>query len=283
MQMARSRLEGLREASAHIRLGKSLRGLERLEAHFRREGFSPHRHDTYAIGVTLSGVQTFRYRGARRYCLPQQCHVLHPDEVHDGSSAAESGFSYRILHIDPSLLQQALGGQPLPFVADPVVELPFEKHGILLRAWDVDDDLDDLDQADIVVAVVDALLTVSPLRRQGPRTLPLEALQRVRDQIIADPVHRRTVEQLEHVAGLDRWTLARDFRAAYGTSPRSFRTMRQLDRVRRLIMHDSSLANAALEAGFCDQSHMSRMFKRAYGLTPVRWAAAVAKHGAVLT
>ncbi|WP_331459548.1 AraC family ligand binding domain-containing protein, partial [Nonomuraea sp. SBT364] len=23
----------------------------------------PHRHDTYAIGITLTGVQTFRYRG----------------------------------------------------------------------------------------------------------------------------------------------------------------------------------------------------------------------------
>ena len=28
------------------------------------------------------------------------------------------------------------------------------------------------------------------------------------------------------------------------------------------------LAVAALEAGFADQSHMSRLFKRAYGLTP---------------
>jgi len=35
------------------------------------------------------------------------------------------------------------------------------------------------------------------------------------------------------------------------------------------------LAEAASEAGFADQSHMSRLFKRAYGLTPARWAAAL--------
>jgi AraC-like DNA-binding protein len=35
------------------------------------------------------------------------------------------------------------------------------------------------------------------------------------------------------------------------------------------------LAQAASEAGFADQSHLTRQFKQAYGLTPARWASAV--------
>ena len=75
------------------------------------------------------------------------------------------------------------------------------------------------------------------------------------------------------MAGLDRWTLARQFRAAFGTSPVRFRTMRRLDQVRRLLRGGAGPAEASLAAGFADQSHMSRHFKRAYGLTPARWAA----------
>jgi AraC-like DNA-binding protein len=37
----------------------------------------------------------------------------------------------------------------------------------------------------------------------------------------------------------------------------------------------TGLADAAFAAGLADQSHMSRQFKRAYGLTPARWAAAL--------
>jgi AraC-like DNA-binding protein len=37
----------------------------------------------------------------------------------------------------------------------------------------------------------------------------------------------------------------------------------------------TGLADVAVAAGFADQSHMSRQFKRAYGLTPARWAAAL--------
>jgi len=80
---------------------------------------------------------------------------------------------------------------------------------------------------------------------------------------------------LERLAGLDRWSLARQFRAAFGTSPSRFRTLRQLDAVRRLLRRGSSLADAADAAGFADQSHMSRQFKQAYGLTPARWSAAL--------
>lgn len=263
-----------------IRVGKERSGIERVEVDIRREGFAPHRHDTYAIGLTISGVQAFRYRGARRYCLPQQCHILHPDEVHDGSPTSLAGFSYRILYVAPSLVQKALGGKPLPFVAEPVVNLRVEQFGLLARLWNVGDDLDDVEDDEIALSITGFLERLSRCREpNGRRLLPWAALQRACDRLAAEPSIRCSMEELEAVSGLDRWTLARDFRTAYGTSPRGFRTMRQLDQVRRLLVQGVSFVDAALEAGFSDQSHMTRMFKRAYGLTPLQWVIAVASSG----
>ena len=71
--------------------------------------FSPHRHDTYAIGITTAGVQEFRYRGRRHICLPGQLHFLYPDETHDGGPATDAGFAYRILYVEPELVRDALG------------------------------------------------------------------------------------------------------------------------------------------------------------------------------
>ncbi|MGA7805171.1 AraC family ligand binding domain-containing protein [Bradyrhizobium sp.] len=50
-----------------------------------------HRHDCYAIGITLAGVQSFRFRGRQWHCVPGQCHILHPDEPHDGGTHMEAG------------------------------------------------------------------------------------------------------------------------------------------------------------------------------------------------
>ncbi|WP_432921083.1 AraC family transcriptional regulator [Microbispora sp. CA-135349] len=268
-----------------LRFGSGAAGVERLEASLVGEGFATHRHDTYAIGMTLRGVQTFRYRGEPRHCLPGEWHVLHPDEPHDGVAGTDEGFGYRIIYLAPSLVQEALGGAPLPFVADPVIGR--RDADPALAAWlrDIDEPLDEVDRLTLTLRVVRTLVRHSSVRssftgsstRPGGRApLALEALARVRDLIAGDPAVRHTLAEFEQVSGLDRWTLARQFRAAFGTSPTRFRTMRQLDLARRLLRGGAPLAVAAQLAGFADQAHMSRMFKRAYGLTPARWTAALA-------
>jgi AraC-like DNA-binding protein len=269
-------LEGLCEgpadrADVSIRIGRGSQGIERLEARLSGQAYAPHRHDTYAIGITLAGVQTFHYRGALRIGLPGQGHVLHPDELHDGGAGTAESFAYRIVAIDPALVQQALGGQALPFVADPVIA------GEVLppALWQLDEPIDEVAEVELVAAVADLLVRAA--RAGVPKRSPLRlaSLWRVRDLILADPVARHPIGTLEAVAGLDRWTLALQFRLAFGTSPSGSRTMRQLDAARRLIRGGTSLAAAADAAGFADQSHLTRQFKRAYGLTPAKWATAL--------
>ncbi len=261
---------------ARIRFGSGAEGIERLEAHFLGQAFSPHRHDTYAIGVTLAGVQSFRYRGEQRRCLPGQLHILHPDELHDGAAGTDEGFAYRIVYIDPRLVQQALGGAPLPFVRSPVIDATLLPKGFSRHAWDIEAEIDEVSRIEIVAGMADLLVAAASEGSKKPAPLAVAAVSRIRDLLAACPAERRSMAELERVCGLDRWTLARQFRVLFGTSPSRFRTLRQLDHARRLLIGGASLAEASVEAGFADQSHMSRRFKSAYGLTPGAWVSAVA-------
>lgn len=131
-------------------------------------------------------------------------------------------------------------------------------------------------KSEIACMIADTLVALSSSRAKAVHPLRLTSLRRVRDLIAACPVEPQTADDLERLSGLDRWTLARQFRSAFGTSPGKFRTMRQLDAVRRAVRLGATLAAASADAGFADQSHMSRHFKRAFGLTPARWALAAA-------
>jgi AraC-like DNA-binding protein len=255
--------------SDSIRFGPSAHGIERAEVHLSACAFEPHRHDTYAIGVTTAGVQTFRYRGARRVCLPGQVHVLHPDETHDGAAGTDDGFAHRILYIAPELVRDALGGGALPFVTDPVQQA-MPAFARLLA--DVDEPIDEVSAAEIAAAVADCLLSLSG-RRDRQATIDLEAVERVRDYLAANAREHTPAATLETIAGTDRFTIARHFRRAFGTSPNRYRTLRRLALARTAIESGQSLARAAADAGFADQSHMTRQFKRTYGLTPARWLA----------
>ena len=261
--------------SDRIRIASGAAGIERVEAHLHGQAFAAHRHDTYAIGITLSGIQTFRFRGERWQCLPGQCHILHPDEPHDGGAGTDAGFCYRIVYIDPGLVQDALHGNPLPFVGHPVLGAARVPASGAADVWDFNEDMDDVARIELVDAVANLLVGAASGTARTTGTLAPGRLSRVRDLIVAAPAERHSMDELERLAGLDRWTLARQFRAAYGTSPSRFRIMRQLDHVRRLLKHGTSLVEASIEAGFADQSHMSRRFKSAYGLTPGVWVSAI--------
>src|SRR5438132_3438264 len=155
--------------SDSIRFGPSAHGIERAEVYLPTCAFEPHRHDTYAIGITTAGVQTFHYRGSRRICLPGQLHVLHPDEAHDGAAGTDGGFGYRILYIPPELVRDALAGRELPFVADPIQQLVPAAGLIASLLSDIDEPINELSSAEIAVAVPGGLASLSspPGRRQA--------------------------------------------------------------------------------------------------------------------
>ena len=63
------------------------------------------------------------------------------------------------------------------------------------------------------------------------------------------------------------------FRLVFGTSPYRYLLMRRLDLAREEIHRGRPLADVAVEAGFADQAHLTRMFRDAFGLTPARYRA----------
>lgn len=262
--------------SDSIRFGPSAYGVERAEVSINTSGFAPHRHDTYGIGVTTAGVQVFGYRGSRRVCLPGQLHILHPDEAHDGRPGTEDGFSYRILYIPPELVRGALGGRALPFVADPVHEPEPATRPVVALLADLDDPISELGCAEIAVAAADCLLSLSDSRSRRRASVNIRAVERVREYLAAHAREQTAAATLEGIAGIDRFTITRDFRWAFGTSPDRYRTLRRLAFAQAAIEGGQSLADVAAEAGFADQSHMTRQFKRTYGLTPTRWRALTA-------
>ena len=253
-----------------------LPGFDRIEARFNGNFFEPHRHDTYAIGVTLYGVQTFKYRGANHYSQPGQIIVLHPDELHDGAAGTDDGLRYRMLYLEPSLVRLAMGDlcSSLPFIRRPVIEDDLLLVTLTAALETLDRDLEDIQATEIVADVTDGLVRHSERQTGHRQTIARPRIWRARDFLHENCQRNISSIELEQVSGLDRYSLARQFRSAFGTSPHRFLIMRRLEHARQLMSQGTSLAETATTVGFADQSHLSRHFKKAFGVTPGKWAEA---------
>jgi AraC-like DNA-binding protein len=270
-------------AADWIRIAPSSPGFERIEAFFSGHGFDPHRHDTYAIGYTTRGVQSFRYRGAAQHSVPGQVFVLHPDETHDGRAGTSDGFRYRILYIEPGLIRDAMDEArcPLPFVRAAVSDDRSLAAAILPAFDDLDIRLEDLQRDQIVLDLADALAASDKsIRRRRLSSRHWRAVGRARDILDANVEAGVGSAELEAATGLTRYAVSRHFRACLGTSPYRYLIMRRLDRARSLIRRGAPLVDAALASGFADQSHMTRHFKKAYGMPPGQWNGLVVEDAA---
>jgi AraC-like DNA-binding protein len=257
-----------------MRIALPSRGVERIEARFHGNGFSPHRHDTYALGLTLHGIQTFRYRGAERFSNPGNVIVLHPDEVHDGAAGTEDGLIYRMIYLPPELIGAVDGhSRTLPFVANPVVADAGLWQALADVLVDLDHEPDVLLMDDAVMRIAAGLSRKAVTPQKSITAIAKISVLRARDILESHCDETIGSEMLEAATGLDRYDLARQFRRLLGTSPHRYLVMRRLDRAKRLITEGSSLAEAAIGSGFADQAHFTRHFRRAFGMTPGRWMA----------
>jgi AraC family transcriptional regulator len=94
-------------------------------------------------------------------------------------------------------------------------------------------------------------------------------MQRVVDAIEDDLARTPSLDALARIAGMHASHLSRSFRKTFGESVGGYLRRRRLEAADVLLMRaESSLAEIAAAAGFCDQAHFTRAYARHFGLTP---------------
>lgn len=85
-------------------------GIETIKAHFEGHAYDLHWHDSYLVGITLSGTQQFHCRRKRYLSHPGDAFLLEPGEIHDGDAPVAGGFTYVTFYLDERWLLNTLHG-----------------------------------------------------------------------------------------------------------------------------------------------------------------------------
>lgn len=125
---------------------------------------------------------------------------------------------------------------------------------------------DDLELEDLLLGVLGELRDVQRNSTYRPPWLEV-AVEALMDMAGDSGLQIRDVARL---VGVHPVHLARIHRQHFGCSPGAALRRQRVARAAALLP-TTSLSEAALEAGFADQSHMTRAFRRDYGTTPARF------------
>lgn len=116
-----------------------------------------------------------------------------------------------------------------------------------------------------------ALLPQSAARPTQRNARRDPSLRRATELLRDTPERNVSLSELAAATGCTRHRLSRLFRSAYGLPPHRVQLAQRLRVARQMLERGIAIAEVAQRAGFVDQSHLHRNFKRAYGFTPARY------------
>jgi AraC-like DNA-binding protein len=253
-------------------------GIELLQASFDRHVYDRHMHDTYAIGVTLRGVQRFWCRGATHDSTSGHVLVIRPGEVHDGRSGAAGGYAYRMLYVRPDVIEAIVDESHARHsdldVSGPLVS-DATAFDLLNAGWKaLALSPSSLAADELLLRGVSALALGGRVSNDTPAREHDRALNGVRDYLHANLERSVTMRELAVLASMSRFQLTRRFQQRYGLPVHGYLRHLRLEEAKRRLAHGHEIAAVAAALGFVDQSHFHRRFRGSFGVTPGQWRTA---------
>ena len=254
-------------------------GIETIRAHFEGHAFDPHWHDSYLVGITLTGTQQFHCRRERHRSTPGDAFLLEPGEIHDGDAPVEGGFTYLTFYLDDRWLSDTLRGlydatpssyslhfdqtiARAPQLVNTIAQTFFTLHNNEMRI--------------VQQGMMDGLLSQLTHHCQWRKRLATQRqsaaiAHRARDYLYAHRGDNIGLDDVARETGTDRFTLTRCFKREFHLSPHAWLIQLRLASARAMLAKGEQPASVAAALGFADQSHLGRWFQRAYRLSPARY------------
>jgi len=254
-------------------------GLSLLQADFTAHDYPAHAHDAFVIAVTEQGGARIRSRRIEEAVGPATLFVSNPAEPQSATMGDSPHWRYRALYLTrqaTDVVARDLGWRDVPCFTRNMLGDRDLIAGFAQLHHALVDGADSLREHELLIAVFAELF-----RRHGSGGGRLEPAPR--DRTRADKVievmrsrYRESLrlDELAAVAGLTSFQLLGLFRRTVGLTPHAYLIKTRLAVACRYLRRGYPLAESALAAGFCDQSALTRHFKRWYGITPLQFAEA---------
>ncbi len=243
--------------------------------------FPHHFHDHYVIGCIQAGSRRMFSRG-REYRLGAGDVVLFaPGDVHACETLDGGGFTYHCCNVPPAVMRAAWGDGTMPCFALSTAHDPLLADTVAGLAASFSEGLCPDGGENALARCLGAVAGKYCLGgTEGEGNALHEAVEGVCAWLREHAREPVSLAQLGALAGMNKFVLLRAFVRIKGITPYRYLAALRLANAREMLARGLEPAFAAADAGFSDQSHFARHFKRTMGLTPGQYRRTRRAHGA---
>ena len=241
-------------------------GIELTELLYAHDVRLPrHAHENAGFSLVLEGRFREGYAARELACRPHSVSFTPGNAEHTNVFTHAHCFT---IELPPPLLAR-LDGAPL-------VD-PFEQHGGMLellaqRLLAECRDADDVTPLAIEGLGLEMIAAASRAAHSSGDSQKAPAMRRVRELLEARFARPLRLDEIAAAVGRHPVYVSASFRRAYGETISDFVRRLRVEHARRELARGAlPIAEIALQSGFANQSHFTRAFRKAHGVTPAAY------------
>ena len=236
-----------------------LKGVEIKRCRNSSNAYKPHVHQELSLGYILEGSTDLSLNETPLLFGAGDGVVIPPLMTHRCAPKNIDSWAYVLLYVDPEYYSEVLGfrqaqrltGEQALRLTGFIEQLLTEKNPDMLES-----------------VLIELLLEFADNDPAGAPADADDATGRIREYILSHAKDAITLEILEQMSGLSRFSIIRGFKKLYLTTPAAYHLQHRVAEAKRLLGKGAGVLDVCEELGFYDQAHFIREFKKMYGVTP---------------
>ncbi|EHE3817004.1 AraC family transcriptional regulator [Shigella sonnei] len=254
---------------------RELNRLELLTANFTDHKFDVHWHDTWSIGVVMTGANNNSADGADEGIIQSgQISLIAPYQLHAGTVLGDERCQYFMFYPSNDCVigtAEAMDISRLPLTGGKCTDENF-LHTLKKTKMVLSSNATILEKENQWNECLVHFIEILSANNRAPHDnlhAPISpGLLRARDFIHAHVMVDLKLDDIASAAGLSKYHLCRQFAANFGMTPARYHRQLRLQQARQLIIRKQDITDIAFMCGFSDHSHLGRLFKASYGMSP---------------
>lgn len=240
----------------------SISGVEIKRCSHLEQSCKEHLHEELSIGYIEEGSTTVCFndkecifsKGEGIIIPPFMSHICRPRDINN--------WKFVMMYIDTSYYEEQINS----LIPRRLTGIGLTKFKDLLRLMS-----EEHTNFEVENALIELLTTYIFMEQKVDEGNRYKTSENIYNYIKGHYLEDITLQKLETIFNINKFTIIRCFKSRYNTTPSSFQLQLKVAYSKGLLAKAMSILDVCSEAGFYDQSHFTREFKKAHGITPLKY------------
>jgi AraC-like DNA-binding protein len=252
-------------------------GISLFKASFQNFKYTKHWHDELTIGIILDGIEGIDYRSDKLIVGKGDIIALNPSEVHTGFTCNYEGWSSRMFYFDMdfiSTILQEINYSGKPFIENPIIfdedlyiSLKNLHFSFETNCFKISHDI-------LLVSIIHRLFTEYGSKKLHSNSFTCDSYNNFKMREYLTNNYSRDISLLDlcNLTGMSKYNIIKSFKQEFNITPHQYMIITRINKAKFLIEKNMDITEASLKCGFYDLSHMSRNFKKVFGVSPGKYS-----------